>query len=80
LDAPVRNIVPNLVYGGSGHEVKTVMVAGKVLVHDYAVLAADEGAIWAEAQAQAEAFERRVAADPRHKDMALMQAMAAGQL
>jgi len=77
---PIRNIVPNLVYAGTGHEVKTVLVAGKVLVRDYAVLVADEAAIWAEAQRQAEAFERRVAADPRHKDMALMQAMAAGQL
>jgi 5-methylthioadenosine/S-adenosylhomocysteine deaminase len=77
---PIRNIIPNLVYAGTGHEVKTVLVAGKVLVRDYAVLVADEAAIWAEAQRQAEAFERRVAADPRHKDMALMQAMAAGQL
>jgi hypothetical protein len=32
LEAPVRNIVPNLVYAGSGHEVRAVMVAGKVLV------------------------------------------------
>jgi 5-methylthioadenosine/S-adenosylhomocysteine deaminase len=28
---PVRNIVPNLVYAASGHEVTTVMVAGKVM-------------------------------------------------
>jgi 5-methylthioadenosine/S-adenosylhomocysteine deaminase len=32
LEAPIRNIVPNLVYAGSGHEVKTVIVAGKILV------------------------------------------------
>jgi hypothetical protein len=30
----VQGIVPNLVYAGSGHEVKTVIVAGKVLVRD----------------------------------------------
>lgn len=77
---PIRNIVPNLVYAGTGHEVKTVIVAGKALVRDYAVLAVDEAAIRAEAQAQAEAYGRRVAADPRHEELALMQAMAAGQL
>ena len=38
------------------------------------------GAIRAEAQAQAEAIARRVAADPVHKGMALLEAMEAGQL
>ena len=80
LTAPVRNIVPNLVYAASGHEVKTVMVAGKVLMRDRQVLTADESAIRAEAQAQAEAVARRVAADPVHKGMALLTAMEDGQL
>jgi len=80
LDAPVRNIVPNLVYAASGHEVKTVMVAGRVLMRDHQVLTADEAAVRAEAQAQAEAIARRVAADPAHQDMALLAAMAAGLL
>ncbi|MBN1579387.1 MAG: amidohydrolase family protein [Anaerolineae bacterium] len=80
LEAPIRNIVPNLVYAGSGHEVKMVLVAGKVLVNDGEVLAADESAIRAEAQAQAEALARRVAADPVHKGMALLEAMEDGQL
>ena len=89
LDAPVRNIVPNLVYAGSGpvvglqdncHEVKTVMVAGRVLVRDRRVLTADETAVRAEAQAQAEAVARRVAADPAHRGMALLAAMEVGQL
>ena len=80
LDEPVRNIVPNLVYAGSGHEVKTVMVAGRVLVRDRQVLTADEAAIRAEAQEQAEELARRVAADPVHEDMALLAAMGAGQL
>ena len=77
---PIRNIVPNLVYAGTGYEVKTVIVAGKTLMRDHRVLTVDEAAIRAEAQAQAEAFGRRVAADPLHKELALMQAMAAGQL
>jgi 5-methylthioadenosine/S-adenosylhomocysteine deaminase len=80
LDAPVRNIVPNLVYAASGHEVRDVMVAGRFLMRDRRVLTADEAAIRAEAQAQAEALARRVAADPVHREMALMAAMAAGQL
>jgi 5-methylthioadenosine/S-adenosylhomocysteine deaminase len=80
LDAPIRNIVPNLVYAASGHEVKTVMVAGRVLMRDRQVLTANEAAIRAEAQAQAEAVARRVAADPVHRGIALLKAMEAGQL
>ena len=80
LTGPVRNIVPNLVYAGNGSEVKMVVVEGKVLVRDGLVLSADEGAIRAEAQAQAELLAQMVAADPLHQDLALMQAMRAGNL
>jgi 5-methylthioadenosine/S-adenosylhomocysteine deaminase len=80
LEAPIRNIVPNLVYAGSGHEVKTVIVAGEVLVRDGQVLATDQAATRAEAQVQAEALVQRVAADPVHKGMALLEAMKVGQL
>jgi 5-methylthioadenosine/S-adenosylhomocysteine deaminase len=77
---PVRNIIPNLVYAGSGHEVKAVMIAGRFLVRDYKVLTADEQIIRAEAQKQATAVARQVAADPVHQQMALMEAMVVGQL
>jgi 5-methylthioadenosine/S-adenosylhomocysteine deaminase len=77
---PIRNIIPNLVYAGSGHEVKTVMVAGQVIVRDYQVLTVDEAALRAEAQAQAAEVARRVAADPVHNEMALLKAMAEEQL
>jgi 5-methylthioadenosine/S-adenosylhomocysteine deaminase len=80
LEAPVRNIVPNLVYAGTGHEVKTVIVAGRILVRNGQVLTVDEAAVRAEAQVQAEAIARRVAADPVHKGMALLEAMEKGQL
>jgi 5-methylthioadenosine/S-adenosylhomocysteine deaminase len=80
LTEPIRNIVPNLVYAANGSEVKTVMVAGKVLVRDGQVLTADEVAICAEAQVQAEAVAQRVAVDPMHKGMALLGAMEAGNL
>jgi 5-methylthioadenosine/S-adenosylhomocysteine deaminase len=80
LEGPVRNIVPNLVYAASGHEVRTVMVSGKILVRDRQVLTADEEAVRAEAQVQAEMVAQQVAADPIHKGMALLEAMEAGQL
>lgn len=75
LSHPIRNLVPNLVYSASGHEVKSVMVAGRLLVEERQVLALDETAIVAEAQTQAEQLSRRVAADPIHQNLDLMKAM-----
>jgi 5-methylthioadenosine/S-adenosylhomocysteine deaminase len=80
LEAPIRNIVPNLVYAASGHEVKTVMVAGNVLVQDAVMLTADEDMVRAEAQIQAETIAGRVNADPIHKDLHLLRMMEAGCL
>jgi 5-methylthioadenosine/S-adenosylhomocysteine deaminase len=80
LEVPVRNLVPNLVCAGSGHEATTVMVAGKVLVRDGQVLTADETAVRAEVQVQAEEVAQWVATDPVHKDMALLVAMEKGLL
>jgi 5-methylthioadenosine/S-adenosylhomocysteine deaminase len=80
LEAPVRNIVPNLVYAASGREVSLVMVAGRPLVRDGQVLTADEEMVRAEAQRQAAEVTANVAADPVHQEMALMKAMAQGQL
>ncbi len=80
LTSPVRNIVPNLVYAASGHEVRTVMVAGRVVMRDRQILTADEAAVRAEAQTQAEALAKKVAADPVHEGMVLLEAMKAGQL
>jgi 5-methylthioadenosine/S-adenosylhomocysteine deaminase len=80
LEEPIRNLVPNLVYAATGHEVRLVMVAGSVLVRDGQVLSADEAEVRAQAQAEAEEVARRVAADPAHKGMALLGAMEAGML
>ena len=80
LEAPIRNIVPNLVYAATGREVKTVLVAGRVLVQNGEVLGVDETAVRAAAQAQSAALAQRVASDPVHRDMILLDAMAAGQL
>ncbi len=77
---PIRNIVPNLVYAGTGHEVKTVMVAGKVLMENGRLLSVDETAVVATAQEQANQLAQQVAADPAHKTLALMTPMIANQL
>jgi hypothetical protein len=44
------------------------------------VLVADQAAIRAEAQLQAEEAARRMAADPVHKEMALLEAMEKNRL
>ena len=59
-----------------------VMVAGQVLVRNAdgiraEVLVADEAAVHAKALVQAEEVARRVAADPVHREMTLLQAMKA---
>lgn len=80
LNSPIRNIVPNLVYAATGKEVDLVMVAGRVLVRNGAVLTADEEAAREEAQLYAEEVASAVRRDPVHRQMALMDAMARGQL
>ena len=68
---PLRKSTPNLVHAASGHEVRMVMVAGRVLVWEGMVLGADEEALGAEVVA------RRVAADPVHAGMSVLDAMQA---
>ena len=80
LDEPVRTIVPNLIYAGTGREVRTVMVDGQILMRDGLVLTVDDQAIREEAQLEAQKVARRVAADPVHRGLALIKPMALGQL
>jgi 5-methylthioadenosine/S-adenosylhomocysteine deaminase len=80
LTDPLRNIVPNLVYAATGREVDLVMVAGRVLLRDGRVLTADEEEVRATAQAMAEDVAAAVRRDPGHRELALMDAMARGQL
>ena len=80
LEAPVRTIVPNLVYAGTGREVRMVVVDGRVLVRNGQVLTMDAEAIVHEAQNQAVLVAERVADDPVHTSMALLDAMEAGKL
>ncbi|WP_437965058.1 amidohydrolase family protein [Sorangium sp. So ce260] len=80
LDAPVRNIVPNLVYNARGTEVRTVMVAGRAVMRDGQVLTMDEREVLEAAQAAAEAIARHVAADAGHDGLALVAATRSGKL
>lgn len=80
LDLPIRTIVPNLVYAATGREVTLSMVNGKLLMRDGKLLTMDEATIVADAQRQAEEISARVAADPVHKVMALLEPMAKGWL
>jgi 5-methylthioadenosine/S-adenosylhomocysteine deaminase len=80
LQDPIRTLVPNLIYAGTGHEVQSVMVAGHFLMRDWRILMADEEAVRLEAQRQGEEVSRRVATDPVHKGMGLLEPMHKGQL
>ncbi len=80
VHAPVRNLVPNLVYSASGHEVDSVMVAGRFLMRGREILTANERGIRVDAQAASEEVMRRVLADPAHRSLSLLDAMKADDL
>jgi 5-methylthioadenosine/S-adenosylhomocysteine deaminase len=80
IDAPVRTLVPNLIYSGTGKEVQTMVVAGRIVMRNREVLTLNESEVCDEAQHQAELIGERVAQDPLHRELALLSAMGAGQL
>ncbi len=80
IEAPVRNIVPNLVYAATGKEVRTVIVAGQTVVKDRRVTSLPEDEVREEAQTHATQLAAAVAADPMHEGLALMGAMHEGNL
>jgi len=80
IDAPVRTLVPNLVYAGTGKEVQTVIVAGRIVMRDRRVLTLSEADVRSEAQAHAQRIGRLVASDPLHNELSLVAAMRAGRL
>ena len=80
LDAPIRTIVPNLVYAGTGREVRDVFVAGRQLVQNGEVIGLDGVKIREAVQISAEKIAHAVANDPLHHKLALLKPMANGQL
>jgi 5-methylthioadenosine/S-adenosylhomocysteine deaminase len=80
LDEPIRTLVPNLVYAGTGKEVRDVVVAGRVLMRNRRVLALSESDVLADAQREAELLAQRVARDPLHRELSLLRPMQEGLL
>jgi 5-methylthioadenosine/S-adenosylhomocysteine deaminase len=80
IDAPVRTLVSNLIYAGTGKEVQTMVVGGRIVMRDRQVLTLSESEVCAEAQHQAELIGQRVEKDPLHRELSLLSAMQAGQL
>jgi 5-methylthioadenosine/S-adenosylhomocysteine deaminase len=80
IDAPVRTLVPNLIYAATGKEVQTMVVAGRIVMRDRKILTLSETEVRREAQQQATLVGQRVAADPLHRELSLLAAMQAGQL
>jgi 5-methylthioadenosine/S-adenosylhomocysteine deaminase len=80
IDAPVRTLVPNIIYAGTGKEVQTMVVAGRIVMRDREILTLSESEVRREAQQQSALIGQRVAADPLHRDLSLLSAMQAGQL
>lgn len=80
VQAPIRNIVPNLVYAASGHEVDSVMVAGQWIMRHREILTLYESDIRQAAQEAAIEISHRVLADPQHAELGLLDAMREGRL
>ena len=80
LQDPIRNIVPNLVYAGTGREVSHVIIDGQLVVEEGQVLTLNEREVQKEAQAAAEEIAAKVSADPVHQNLALLAPMGRGQL
>ncbi len=75
--APVRNIVPNLVYSANGSEVETVIVDGRIIMEDRKLVNVDEKQATASAREAAQALAYR--ARPG-KNIVAMQMMEKEQL
>ena len=62
---PMRNLVPNLVYGARGGEVALAAVDGRVILRDGKVAGIDQEALCAEVNACARGIGARAAAEFR---------------
>lgn len=80
LDAPIRTLVPNLIYSATGQEMVHSMVDGRFIMRDRQVLTVNENVIRQNAQAEAEKVAAKVAADPVHEGMKLLELMEIGLL
>ena len=63
-DAPVRNLIPNLVYSARGNEVETVMIDGKIVVENHQLLTDDEHRVMQQANTAAKRISGALAKAP----------------
>ena len=79
--APVRNIVPNLVYSAHGNEVEMSVIDGRIIMEDRKVLTVNEEEAVREAQKAAERIAAQAAVIFEDmKDTPLMKMMERGEL
>lgn len=76
--APVRNLIPNLVYSARGHEVETVMINGRIVVEDHKLLTDDEEAVIARANDSAARISRELASKDWSADLPLAKLTTEG--
>jgi 5-methylthioadenosine/S-adenosylhomocysteine deaminase len=77
---PVRNVAPNIVYSARGDEVGTVIIDGKIVVHDRNVLTMDEEKIMEDAQKASDEICTAAAEDFFKADSQLAKAVKKGLL
>lgn len=70
-DAPIRNLIPNLVYSARGHEVDMVMVDGRIVVENHILLTEKEEDVIAKANASAKRISNEISNAEWSKDLPL---------
>lgn len=76
--APVRNLIPNLVYSARGHEVELVMVNGRVIVEDHVLLTEDEKSVIEKANKSAARISAALAQSEWSADLPLAKMTSEG--
>ncbi|RXJ01322.1 amidohydrolase [Anaerobacillus alkaliphilus] len=79
ITAPIRNIVPNLVYSAKGSEVEAVMVDGKFIMRDKEILTISEKEVVEVAQLAAYGISQKAQGDI-FPNSPLLQRMESGEL
>ena len=77
-EAPIRNLVPNLVYSARGYEVESVMVNGKIVVDNHKLLTDDETKIIAEVNTKAKRIADALDAETWSNDLPLVKLTSEG--
>ena len=76
--APIRNLIPNLVYSARGHEVESVMVNGKFVVENHVLLTEDEKSVIGKVNAAAGRISRDLAKNSWSADLPLARLTSEG--